>query len=140
MTLPDLTLPQMLREQARLQPAKVALRQKDFGIWKPLTWQAYAQRAEHVGLGLRASRARRVTDTMLIAAGRELARHSPVLRDPTAALLPPLGELRDIAREVAFAVGREAQRAGVAPEADSEEEFRAQIALSQWAPSYPAAT
>jgi long-chain acyl-CoA synthetase len=53
-TLPELTLPQMLREQARLQPAKVALRQKDFGIWKPLTWQAYAQRAEHVGLGLRA--------------------------------------------------------------------------------------
>ncbi len=93
-----------------------------------------------VGLGLRASRARRVTDAMLIAAGRELARHSPALRDPTAALLPPLGELRDIAREVAFAVGREAQRAGVAPEVGSEDEFRVQIAVSQWAPSYPAAT
>ena len=37
MTLPDLTLPQMLREQARRAPAKVAIRQKDFGIWKPLT-------------------------------------------------------------------------------------------------------
>ncbi|RZI65507.1 AMP-dependent synthetase/ligase [Variovorax guangxiensis] len=54
MTLPDLTLPQMLREQARRAPAKVAIRQKDFGIWKPLTWQAYAKRAMHVGLGLRA--------------------------------------------------------------------------------------
>jgi len=54
MTLPHLTLPQMLREQARRTPAKVAIRQKDFGIWKPLSWQAYAERAMHVGLGLRA--------------------------------------------------------------------------------------
>lgn len=54
MTLPELTLPQMLREQARRTPAKVAIRQKDFGIWKPLSWQAYAERSMHVGLGLRA--------------------------------------------------------------------------------------
>jgi long-chain acyl-CoA synthetase len=54
MTLPHLTLPQMLREQARRTPDKVAIRQKDFGIWKPLSWQAYAERAMHVGLGLRA--------------------------------------------------------------------------------------
>ncbi len=32
---PALTLPQMLREQARRQPAAIAIRQKDFGIWKP---------------------------------------------------------------------------------------------------------
>jgi long-chain acyl-CoA synthetase len=54
MTLPHLTLPQMLREQARRTPDKVAIRQKDFGIWKPLSWQRYAERAMHVGLGLRA--------------------------------------------------------------------------------------
>ncbi len=51
---PELTLPQMLREQARLKPSQIAIRQKDFGIWKPLSWQAYAERAMHVGLGLRA--------------------------------------------------------------------------------------
>ncbi|HEY9239934.1 MAG TPA: AMP-binding protein, partial [Burkholderiaceae bacterium] len=44
----------MLREQARLKPSHIAIRQKDFGIWKPLSWQAYAERAMHVGLGLRA--------------------------------------------------------------------------------------
>ncbi|MET0542105.1 MAG: AMP-binding protein, partial [Variovorax sp.] len=49
------TLPQMLREQARLKPSHVAIRQKDFGIWKPLTWHDYLQRAQHVGLGLRAA-------------------------------------------------------------------------------------
>ena len=52
--LPELTLPQMLREQARLQPERIAVRQKDFGIWNPITWDTYYRRASHFGLGLRA--------------------------------------------------------------------------------------
>ncbi|HSS82252.1 MAG TPA: AMP-binding protein [Reyranella sp.] len=52
--LPELTLPQMLRERARSTPERVALRQKDFGIWKPLTWAGYHERAGHFGLGLQA--------------------------------------------------------------------------------------
>jgi long-chain acyl-CoA synthetase len=52
--LPELTLPQMLREQVRLQPARIALRQKDFGIWNPITWETYYRRACHFGLGLHA--------------------------------------------------------------------------------------
>lgn len=51
---PEFTLPQMLRENARLHPERVAIRQKEFGIWNPSTWQRYYQRACHVGLGLRA--------------------------------------------------------------------------------------
>ena len=51
----QLTLPQMLREQAQRRGALVAVRQKEHGIWKPLTWAAYYQRASHVGLGLRAA-------------------------------------------------------------------------------------
>lgn len=53
-TLPDLTLPQMLRERARTDAERIAIRQKDFGIWKPFTWAQYHQRASHFGLGLRA--------------------------------------------------------------------------------------
>ena len=52
--LPELTLPQMLREQARLHPTRTAIRQKKFGIWKPLSWGHYFARASHVGLGLTA--------------------------------------------------------------------------------------
>jgi long-chain acyl-CoA synthetase len=52
--LPELTLPQMLRERSRLTPERIAIRQKDFGIWKPLHWDGYYQRACHFGLGLRA--------------------------------------------------------------------------------------
>ena len=52
MNLPELTLPQMLHERARNMPERVALRQKDFGIWKPLTWAGYHRRASHFALGL----------------------------------------------------------------------------------------
>ncbi|RYF68725.1 MAG: long-chain fatty acid--CoA ligase, partial [Comamonadaceae bacterium] len=52
MNLPEKTLPQMLREHAQRQPAAVAIRQKDFGIWQPLTWAGYLRRASHIGLGL----------------------------------------------------------------------------------------
>jgi len=53
-TFPEFTLPQMLRENARRSPERVAIRQKEFGIWNPSTWQRYYQRACHVGLGFRA--------------------------------------------------------------------------------------
>lgn len=52
--LPDLTLPQMLCENARTMPERIALRQKDFGIWLPISWAQYDRRARHFGLGLRA--------------------------------------------------------------------------------------
>ena len=52
--LPELTLPQMLREQARLHGHRTAVRQKEFGIWNPLSWADYHARAAHVGLGLTA--------------------------------------------------------------------------------------
>lgn len=51
-TLPEKTLPQMLRELARTDAKRVAIRQKEFGIWKPFTWARYYERASHFGLGL----------------------------------------------------------------------------------------
>ena len=88
-----------------------------------------------VGLGLVASRARRVTDKMLLAAANALGEQSPAIKDPTASLLPGVQNLRDIAREIAFAVGRAAQEEGLAPEVD-ETEFRRLVTESQWAPEY----
>ncbi|MDO5666273.1 MAG: AMP-binding protein [Alcaligenaceae bacterium] len=49
----DLTLPQMLRYRAQQEPNKVALHQKDYGIWQPITWGAYYQRAVWFGLGMK---------------------------------------------------------------------------------------
>ena len=53
-TLPELTLPQMLRARAQSDASRIAIRQKDFGIWKPITWAQYHERACHFGLGLAA--------------------------------------------------------------------------------------
>jgi malate dehydrogenase (oxaloacetate-decarboxylating) len=89
-----------------------------------------------VGLGLVASGARRVTDRMMMAAGRALGESSPALSDSAASLLPSLKDLRTIARQIAFEVGIEAQRAGVA-EATAPEELRDRIAATQWTPEYP---
>ncbi len=89
-----------------------------------------------VGLGLVASGARRVTDEMMIAAARALGENSPAVRDSKAPLLPALKDLRCVARKIAFAVGKQAQRSGVADPV-SDEELRSRIAASQWTPKYP---
>ncbi|HSM85925.1 MAG TPA: malic enzyme-like NAD(P)-binding protein, partial [Candidatus Limnocylindrales bacterium] len=89
-----------------------------------------------VGLGLVASRARRVTDGMMIVAARTLARHSPTAVDPTCSLLPAVADLREVALEIALAVGLEAQNAGVAPQT-SREELRERVKAARWDPVYP---
>src|SRR5438128_2405323 len=90
-----------------------------------------------MGLGVVASGARRVTDTMILAAARALGERSPALTDPSASLLPALPQLREVAAHVATAVGLEAQRAGVATKT-SEAELRERVAATQWTPAYPA--
>jgi malate dehydrogenase (oxaloacetate-decarboxylating) len=88
-----------------------------------------------VGLGVVASGARRITDGMMRAAARALAETSPSLEDPSGPLLPALRDLRHEAVEVAFAIGLEAQRAGLAPRT-TPEELRARVVASQWTPAY----
>jgi malate dehydrogenase (oxaloacetate-decarboxylating) len=90
-----------------------------------------------VGLAVVASRARRVTDTMILAAARALAEKSPALTDPSASLLPALLDLRVVAAHIATAVGLEAQRAGVAPKTP-EADLRQRASSTQWVPVYPA--
>ena len=90
-----------------------------------------------VGLGIVAARARRVTDSMMEAAARTLADHSPALQDPIASLLPPLRNIRAVAFAIAIAVGREAQRVGVAPKTTDEELIR-RVTQTQWTPQYSA--
>jgi len=50
--LPDITLVQMLRRRATETPDRIALYQKDFGIWNPITWRDYWERSRAFGLGL----------------------------------------------------------------------------------------
>jgi malate dehydrogenase (oxaloacetate-decarboxylating) len=89
-----------------------------------------------MGLALVASGARRVTEPMLLAAARALAANSPALKDPSASLLSTLSDSRRVARDIAVAVGLEAQKQGLAPKT-SEDELRQRVLKAQWTPTYP---
>src|SRR4029077_9859025 len=88
-----------------------------------------------MGLAIVASGARRVTDAMLQAAARALAANAPALKDPSASLLSSLKDSRRVARDIAFAVGVQAQKDGVAQKA-SEDELRRRVIETQWTPVY----
>ncbi len=88
-----------------------------------------------VGLAVVAAKATRITDAMLLAAARELSRHSPAIADASAPLLPRLENIREVVAEIAFAIARQAQEDGVAPQT-SEDDLREHIADTQWLPQY----
>ena len=46
------TLPGLLRQQAQLRPDAVAMRKKDLGIWREITWAEYAEGVRSVALAL----------------------------------------------------------------------------------------
>ena len=48
------TLPGLFRHRVNEMGARVAMREKEFGIWKPISWTEYGKRARLIGLGLAA--------------------------------------------------------------------------------------
>ncbi|MCK8437145.1 NAD-dependent malic enzyme [Streptomyces sp. D2-8] len=91
-----------------------------------------------MGLAVTASRATRVTDRMLVAAARAVARCAVRAADGDdvpVPLLPPLTGMRESAREIALAAALAAVEDGVAPRA-TEEELRETVARAQWEPRY----
>lgn len=46
------SMPDLLLQHAAARPRGVAMRQKELGIWRQITWGEYAQRAADIGLGL----------------------------------------------------------------------------------------
>src|SRR5438445_221059 len=46
------TFPKLVRDNARRRPDKVAIREKDFGIWQAYTWSRYFAQARLIALGL----------------------------------------------------------------------------------------
>jgi malate dehydrogenase (oxaloacetate-decarboxylating) len=86
-----------------------------------------------VGLGALGSEASQVTDGMFLVAARTLASHSPVLKDPTASLFPPIGEVRAISRKIALAVAKKGCEENVARCTDIKKGIESHI----WEPHYP---
>src|ERR1700721_1414099 len=90
-----------------------------------------------LALGILASTAKRVTDTMVKAAPEESVRHLPTQKDKQASLLPPLAEARHLGRMIGQAVGRQAMVDGQAQVAN-EEELDCELAANIWDPGYSA--
>jgi long-chain acyl-CoA synthetase len=68
-----MTLPQLLAAHARhYGRRKVALREKEYGIWQEVTWEAYAAHVRAVALGLEALGLRR-GETLAIVCGNRPA-------------------------------------------------------------------
>ena len=92
-----------------------------------------------IGLGSVLSRARLVTDKMLIAAVSGVAELSPALEDDTAPLLPGADAARKVSVRVARKVIQAAVEEGVATERDipeNEEELDEWIREQMWDPVY----
>jgi len=88
-----------------------------------------------IGLGVIAARARRVTDNMLMASSRALAECSPLGVAGEGALLPPLNEVQEVSRKIAFAVAKQAQQDGVAL-STSDEVIWDNVERNFWYPRY----
>jgi long-chain acyl-CoA synthetase len=46
------TLPKLFRHVVAERGDQVAMREKDLGLWRAITWREYGERARHAGLGL----------------------------------------------------------------------------------------
>jgi len=88
-----------------------------------------------LALGILVSKARRVTDNMIMAAAKTLASLSPARNDKTAALLPPIADSRKVGLVVGEAVARQAVADGVAA-GGGEETLKERLRAYVWEPVY----
>ena len=88
-----------------------------------------------IGLGILSVKARRVTDSMFMAAAKALADLSPARQHDSERLLPPVAQLRSVSVAVAEAVARQAIKDGLAEPRD-DEVLQAEIRANVWEPTY----
>ncbi|MCX7116094.1 MAG: NAD-dependent malic enzyme [Gammaproteobacteria bacterium] len=88
-----------------------------------------------LGLGALAAKASRVSDSMFMAAATTLAEMSPAKLDPKAPLLPRLNTIREVSKQIAFAVAKAAFKEGLSVY-QKESELEAAVEKFIWEPVY----
>ncbi|GAA5217921.1 NAD-dependent malic enzyme [Corallincola platygyrae] len=88
-----------------------------------------------IGLGALACGANRITDNMLMASSRALADMSPLAIHGEGPLLPPMEDVQQVSKHIAFQVALAAMEDGVATQVDHETLENA-IQQSFWQPEY----
>ncbi|TDF36638.1 NAD-dependent malic enzyme [Alteromonadaceae bacterium M269] len=86
-----------------------------------------------IGLGILSSNASRITDEMMMIASETLANESTA--NGSSHLLPPLTEIADLSKKIAFAVGKLAMEQGFALEL-TDEQLLQKIEKNFWKPAY----
>jgi len=92
-----------------------------------------------IGLGCVLSRAKLLSDKMLVAAVKALAAQSPALKDPNKGLLPDVVNVREISVHIARAVIKQAVGEGLAQEKDiptDEDDLDEWVREQMWDASY----
>ncbi|KAH9829497.1 uncharacterized protein C8Q71DRAFT_407146 [Rhodofomes roseus] len=89
-----------------------------------------------LGFGAILSKARSLTDSMIVAGAQRLASLAPALNDPDDALLPDFGDSPEINYEVTCAVVERAIEEGAAAVEWTKEEVREKVRERQWKPIY----
>lgn len=88
-----------------------------------------------IGLGVVSANINRITDEMLMAASAMLAQASPLANTGTGELLPPLVEIADLSKKIAFAVAKIAFEQGLALPL-TDEQLIEKIESNFWTPQY----
>ncbi|MBX9585621.1 MAG: NAD-dependent malic enzyme [Gammaproteobacteria bacterium] len=88
-----------------------------------------------IGLGIMAVKAKRLSDDMLWAACEAAAQFSPILKNPDAALLPPIEEARPFSNVIALAVASQAVKEGLATVSNTDN-ISGLIDAIKWEPKY----
>lgn len=87
-----------------------------------------------VGLGVIASGAKRVTDTMFLTAARVLSQYAPILNNPYGSLFPRIKQLPAISKDIAIAVSETAIQEGVCT--NPPENVKQAVEDAIWTPKY----
>jgi long-chain acyl-CoA synthetase len=66
----ETTFPRLLLQHASQRPAAAAMREKEYGIWQPLTWAQLARMVEHLACGLHQAGLTRGEHMVVIGANR----------------------------------------------------------------------
>ncbi|MFT4654149.1 MAG: malate dehydrogenase (oxaloacetate-decarboxylating) [Patiriisocius sp.] len=88
-----------------------------------------------IGLGVIASKARLISDEMIMAASNALALESPLAKGESDHLLPRLTQISSLSRKIAFAVGKVAMEQGLALTL-SDEALVQRIEANVWKAKY----
>ncbi|NQY27493.1 MAG: NAD-dependent malic enzyme [Piscirickettsiaceae bacterium] len=87
------------------------------------------------GLAVIAAKITRISDEMLMLSSEILAESSPVIKTGQGALLPPLSEINELSKKIAFAVAKLAQQQGFSAQM-TDHELSDAIEQNFWLPEY----